>query len=87
MTTPKLGPKITVLFKAFRTALTLDVKIVGFGCQKAVCVNKRNKNAIFGCSQFQKSNFDCVLLKLLIDLQKLKPYSSLCILCGLSHLS
>ena len=32
---------------AFRIALTLDVKIVWFGCQVAVCVNKWRTNAIF----------------------------------------
>ena len=29
-----------MLFKAFRIAWTLDVKIVWFGIPKAVCVNK-----------------------------------------------
>ena len=38
MTTPKLGPKITVSFIVFLIALKIDVKIVWFGCQKAVCV-------------------------------------------------
>ena len=66
MTPPKLGPKKTVSIIAFRIALTLDVKIVWFGRQVAVCVQKRHKNAIFGCSWFQKFNFDCLLLKLLI---------------------
>ena len=55
---------------AFRIALTLDVNIVWFGCQVAVCVQKRHKNTIFGCSWFQKFNFDCLLLKLLIFLTK-----------------
>ena len=32
LTTPKLGPKRTVSVTAFRIALTLDVKIVWFGC-------------------------------------------------------
>ena len=40
LTTPKLDPKKNVLFIAFSIALTLDVKIVWFGCQKAVCVTK-----------------------------------------------
>ena len=53
---------------AFRIAMTLDVKIVWFGRQVAVCVQKRHKSAIFGCSWFQKFNFDCLLLKLLICL-------------------
>ena len=66
MTPPKLGPKKTVSIIAFRIALKLDVKIVWFGRQLAVCVQKRHKNAIFGCSCFQKFNFDCLLLKLLI---------------------
>ena len=39
-----------------------NVKIVWFGCQVAVCVNKRHNNAIFKCSWFQKFNFDCLLL-------------------------
>ena len=51
---------------AFRIAWTLDVKIVWFGSQVAVCVRKRHKNAIFWCSRFQKFNFDCSLHKLLI---------------------
>ena len=55
-----------MLIIAFRIALTLDVQIVWFGRQMAVCVQKRHKNAIFECSQFQKFNFDCLLLKLLI---------------------
>ena len=63
---PKLGPQKTVLIIAFRISLTLDVKIVWFGCQVAVCVQKRHKNAIFGYSWFQKFNFDGLLLKLLI---------------------
>ena len=46
---------------AFRIALTFHVKIVWFGCQVAV-VQKRHKNAIFGCSWFQKFTFDCLLL-------------------------
>ena len=66
LTPPKLGPKKNVSIIAFRIALTLDTKIVGFGRQVAVCVQKRQKYAIFGCSRFQKFNFDCLLLKLLI---------------------
>ena len=52
-----------MLVIALRIALTLDVKIVWFGCQVAVCVKKRHKNAFFGCSWFQKFN---LLHKLLI---------------------
>ena len=63
---PKLGPQKTVSIIAFTIALTLDVKIVWFGRQLAVCVQKRHKSAIFVCSWFQKFNFDCLLLKLLI---------------------
>ena len=63
---PKLGPEKTVPIIAFRIALTLDVKIVWFCRQVAVRVQKRHKNAIFECSWFQKFNFDCLLLKLLI---------------------
>ena len=59
-------PKKTVLVIAFRIALTLDVKIVWFGRQMAVCVKNWHKNAIFGCSWFQKFNFSCLLKKLLI---------------------
>ena len=72
LTPPKLGPKLsqTVLIIAFRIALTLDVKIVWFGRQVAICVQKRHKNAIFGCSWFQKFNFDYLLPKLLICLPK-----------------
>ena len=63
---PKLCPQKTVSIIAFRIALTLDVKIYWFGHQVAFCVQKQHKNAIFGCSCFQKFNFDCLLLKLLI---------------------
>ena len=66
LTPPKLGPKKTVSIIAFRIALTLDVKIVWFGRQVAVCVQNWHKNANFGSSWFQKFNFDCLLLKLLI---------------------
>ena len=86
-TTPKLGPKRTVSVLAFRIALTLDVKIGRFGCQVAVCVHKQHTNAICGCSQFQKFFWDCLLLKLLNYSQKLKIYSTLCVLCGLGNLS
>ena len=47
-----MGPKNTVPLIALRIALTLDGKIAWFGCQMAVCINKRYKNAIFGCSNF-----------------------------------
>ena len=50
----------------FIIALALDVKIVWYCRQVAVCVNKRHKNAIFGCRRFQKFYFDCLLLNLLI---------------------
>ena len=40
---PKVGPKITVSIIAFRIAWTLDVKIVWFCCQVAVCVKKWHK--------------------------------------------
>ena len=40
LTTHKLDPKKNVVFIAFSIALTLDVKIVWFGRQKAVCVTK-----------------------------------------------
>ena len=62
LTPPKLDPKITVAVKAFRIAMTLDVKILRFGHQVDVCVKKWRKNAIFGCSLFQKFNFVCLLL-------------------------
>ena len=68
LTTPKVGLKKTVSVIAFRIAVTLDVKNGWFGRQVAVCVNKRHKNANFGFSRFQKFNFDCLLLKLLICL-------------------
>ena len=45
LTPPKLGPKKTVLIIAFRIAWTLDVEIVWFGCQVAVCVQKGYENA------------------------------------------
>ena len=69
---PKLGPKKIVSIIAFRISFTLDVKIVWFCCQVAVCVQKRHKNAIFECGCFQKFNFDCLLLKLLIYSQTTK---------------
>ena len=64
-TSPKLGPKKTMSIIAFIIAWTLDVKIVRFGRQVPVCVQKWNKYAIFVCSWFQNFNFDCLLLKLL----------------------
>ena len=63
---PKLAPQNTVSILAFRITLTHDVKNVWFGRHVAVCVQKRHTNYIFGCSWFQKFNFDCLLLKLLI---------------------
>ena len=41
LTNPKLGPKKTVSVIVFRIAWTLDVKIVWFGRQVTVCVQKR----------------------------------------------
>ena len=76
--------KLTLL--GSRILLTLHVKIVWFGCQRAVFVNKRHTNAIFGCIQFQKVDFGCLLLNFLFNLQKkLKTYLNGCTLCGLSH--
>ena len=66
LTTPKLGPKEIVSFIAFRKALTLDVKIVWFGCHVAVCVNKQHKSALFGCNRIPNLNFDCLLYRLLM---------------------
>ena len=57
LTTPKLGTQKTASVIAFRIALALDVQIVWFGRQVAVCVNKWHKNSIFGCSKFFKLNF------------------------------
>ena len=59
LTPPKLGPPKKVSIIDFRIALTLNVKIVWFGRQVAVCVQKRHKNAICWCSWFQKFKFDC----------------------------
>jgi hypothetical protein len=56
-----------MLIIAFRIARTLDVKIVWFSRQVAVCVQKWHKNADFGCSWFQKFNFDFLVLKLQIN--------------------
>ena len=50
---PQNWSKTTVLLTELRIALTLNVKIAWFGCQVAVCVNKRHINVIFGCSQCQ----------------------------------
>jgi hypothetical protein len=58
---PTLGPKKIVSIIAFRISFTLDVKIVWFGRQVAVCVKKWHKNAIFGFSLVQKFNFDFFL--------------------------
>ena len=69
MTTPNLVPK-TVLVIAFRFALTLDVKIVLFGHQVTVFVNKRHTNDFVCCVQFQKLKFCCLLLEHLIYLPK-----------------
>ena len=63
--TLNLVPKKTVSLIAFRISFTLDVKLVWFRYQVAVYVKKRNKNAIFRCSRFQKFNFDCLLHNLL----------------------
>ena len=48
-TPPKLGPVLI-----FRFALTFNVKIVWFGRQVGVFVNKQHTNAIFWVSWFQK---------------------------------
>ena len=84
---PKLGPQKTVSIIAFRSALTLDVKIVWFGRQVAGWVQKRHKNAIFGFSWFQKFNFDYLLLKLLICSPTTENIFKFVWSCWLSHLS
>ena len=84
---PKLGPKKTVSIIAFRITLTLDVTIVWLGRHLTVCVQKRHKNAIFGCSRFQKFNFDCFLLKLLICSPTTENIFTFVCPCWLSHLS
>ena len=58
---PLIPPKLV----AKKIAFIIQVKIVLFGRQVAVCVKKRHKNAIFGCSRIQKFNFDCLLHKLI----------------------
>ena len=68
-----------MLIIAFRIALTLDVQIVWFGGQMAVCVTKLKKNAIFECSRFQKFNFDCLLLNLLICSPKTEKHIQICV--------
>ena len=62
LTHPQTDPKKTVSIIAFRIALTLDVNILWFGCQVAVCVQKRHKSSIFGRSWFQNFNLDSLLL-------------------------
>ena len=84
---PNLVPKKKVLFISIRITSTLDVQIVWIVCQKAVWVTKRHTNASFWCSQNQRVNFGCLLFNLWIYLPTLKPYSTLCMLCGLRHLS
>ena len=72
---------------AFRISLTVDVKIVWFGCQVTVCVNKGQKNVIFLCSRFQKFNFDYLLLNLLICSPKTKNiFNFVCPLWTLSSI-
>ena len=63
---PKRGTKKNVSVIALRIAMTLDVKILQFCHQVALCVKKQHKNAIFGCSWFQKFNFVCLLLRPMI---------------------
>ena len=46
MTTPKTGPKKTLLLMAFNIIFTLHVKSAWFGRQMAVCVNKQHKNGM-----------------------------------------
>ena len=53
--------KLITLKLAFWKPKTLDVKLILFDCHVAVCVKKRHTNAVFGCSQFQKFNLDCLL--------------------------
>ena len=79
MTPPKLGPKKIVSIIAIRIAMTLDVKIVWFGRHAAVCVQKWHKSAIFGCSWFQKFNFNCLLLKLLICSPSTEKHIQICV--------
>ena len=63
------------------SVLTLDVKIVWFDCQVAVCVRKWHKNAISGCSQIPKFNFECLLHNLMISL--IKTYNIFKFVCPL----
>ena len=86
LTTPKLNPKKTMTIIAFRITLTLDVKIVWFGRQVTVCVQKRHKNAIFGYSLFKSSTLTFYCLSSWFIHQKLKPYLNMCVLCSLIHL-
>ena len=44
-------------FKAYRIALTLDVKIFSVGCQMADCGDKRHKIQVFGVVYFKVSTF------------------------------
>ena len=84
--------KVTPLSWVIAFQITLMCKIfmvwssVGCFCQKTK-TKKKLKNAIFWCSQFKKFNFDWLLHKLLICSQKMKTYSSLCVLYGLCFLS
>ena len=81
LTTPRLSSKRTLLVIAFRIALTLDVKIVWFRCQVAVCVNKWHECAFFWCSRYQKFNFDWLPLKLLTSSPKTENiFSFVCLL-------
>ena len=63
----------------FRIALKLDVKVVWFGCQKAVFVNKLHAKAFFGWNKFQKVNFGCLLLKALDLFTKNWSHFQLCV--------
>ena len=59
--------------------MKLDVNILRFGHQVAVCVKKRHKNAIFGCSRFYKFNSVCLLLLPMICLKKNCKHIKLCV--------
>ena len=71
--------------KAFRIALTLDVKIVWFGWQVAVCVQKRHKMQFLVVVGFKSSTLTVYCLSSWFVHQQRKTYSNLCVLCWLSH--
>ena len=82
-----LVPKKTVAIIAFRIAWTLDVNILWFVCQVAVCVQKGPKMQFLGVVGFKSSTLTVYCFSSWFIHQQRKTYSNLCVLCWLIHLS